>query len=181
VSVRQPEPWESNAAAPFLTIDSPRGAVAVRALGQERFRVTAPDHDQEIVGFEAARSTAHEPGRRDQCHGVGASRASCTGPQGSRRPDGPSEPAKRHGGRRTSRSGVCSDGPAYGGGCGDERSARPANPTEPAQGEVDVGPPRGAPWHEASPRTPSHPGQASCSKGAKSTHGYCNSSRAVCG
>jgi len=59
-TVRKPEPWESNAAAPFLTIDSPRGAVAVRALGQERFRVSTPEHEQEIVGFEAAVSTAHE-------------------------------------------------------------------------------------------------------------------------
>jgi hypothetical protein len=63
-SVRKPEPWESNAAAPFLTIDSPRGAVAVRALGQERFRITAPNHEQEIVGFEATRSTAHELAER---------------------------------------------------------------------------------------------------------------------
>jgi hypothetical protein len=49
-----------------LTIDSPHGAVAVRALGQERSRVTAPDHEQEIVGFEAARSTAHELSERER-------------------------------------------------------------------------------------------------------------------
>jgi len=29
--LREPEPWESNAAAPFLTIDFPRGPFAVRA------------------------------------------------------------------------------------------------------------------------------------------------------
>jgi hypothetical protein len=64
-TVRKPEPWESSAAAPFLTIASPRGLVAVRALGQERFCVTAPDHEQEVVGFEAARSMAHELAGRD--------------------------------------------------------------------------------------------------------------------
>ena len=58
--VREPEPWETNAAAPFLTIDSPRGAVAVASLGQQRFRVSGLDHEQEVVGFAAARSTAHE-------------------------------------------------------------------------------------------------------------------------
>ncbi len=65
-SVRDPEPWESSAAGPFLTIDSPRGAVAVQSLGAERFRVSAPDHEQEVVGFEEARSAAHElAGRTD--------------------------------------------------------------------------------------------------------------------
>ncbi len=59
-SVRAPEPWETSAPAPFLTIDSPRGEVAVRSLGQERFHVSAPGHEQEVVGFDAARSTAHE-------------------------------------------------------------------------------------------------------------------------
>jgi hypothetical protein len=43
-----------------LTIDSPRGVVAVRDLGEGRFRVSAPDHEQEIVGFAEARSTAHQ-------------------------------------------------------------------------------------------------------------------------
>lgn len=58
--VREPEPWETSAAAPFLTIESPGGAVAVRSLGQERFHVSAPGHEQDVVGFAAARSTAHE-------------------------------------------------------------------------------------------------------------------------
>ena len=58
-SVRKPEPWESNAAAPFLTIDSPRGAVAVRALGQERFRISALGDEREVVGFAAVRAAAH--------------------------------------------------------------------------------------------------------------------------
>ena len=45
-SVREPEPWETNAAAPFLTIDSPRGVVAVRDLGEGRFRVSAPEYER---------------------------------------------------------------------------------------------------------------------------------------
>jgi hypothetical protein len=53
---RQPEAWETNATAPFLAV----GDVGVTALGQERFRVSAPDHEQEVVGFAAARSMAHE-------------------------------------------------------------------------------------------------------------------------
>ena len=63
--VREPEPWETNAAAPFLTIDSPGGVVAVRDLGQGRFRVSAPDHEREVVGFAAARLTAHELADRE--------------------------------------------------------------------------------------------------------------------
>jgi hypothetical protein len=63
-SVRTPAAWETNAAAPFLTIDSPSGVVAVRSLGQEGFRVSAPDHEKEVVGFAAARSMAHELARR---------------------------------------------------------------------------------------------------------------------
>jgi len=58
--VRQPEPWETSAAAPFLTIDSPRGAVAVVGLGQDRFVVSGPDQEREIIAFAATRSTAHE-------------------------------------------------------------------------------------------------------------------------
>jgi hypothetical protein len=57
--MRKPEPWETNAAAPFLTIDSPRGQVVVQSLGQERFCVSAPGHEEEVVGFAAARATAH--------------------------------------------------------------------------------------------------------------------------
>ena len=39
--VREPERWQTNAAAPFLAIDSPRGVVAVQDLGEGRFRVGA--------------------------------------------------------------------------------------------------------------------------------------------
>ena len=58
--VRKPEPWETSAAAPFLTINSPRGEVAVWSLGGQRFLIAAPGHEQEVVGFEAARTAAHE-------------------------------------------------------------------------------------------------------------------------
>ena len=54
----KPEPWQTNAPAPFLTIDSDRGTVALHSLGEQRFRVTAPDHDEEIVGFDQARAAA---------------------------------------------------------------------------------------------------------------------------
>ncbi len=57
---RRKEPWESSAAGPFLTIDSPTGAVTVWSLGEERFRVSAGDHEEEVVGLEQARARAHE-------------------------------------------------------------------------------------------------------------------------
>lgn len=62
--IRAAEPWETSAVAPFLTIDSPRGSVTVQSLGQERFRVSGPDGEQEMTGFEAARSRAHELAER---------------------------------------------------------------------------------------------------------------------
>ena len=39
---RKPEPWESGAAAPFLWIETPQGNVEVWALGEDRFKITAP-------------------------------------------------------------------------------------------------------------------------------------------
>jgi hypothetical protein len=39
---RKPEPWESGAVAPFLSIDTEHGTVGVWALGEDRFRIT--DH-----------------------------------------------------------------------------------------------------------------------------------------
>lgn len=57
---RDPEPWQTNAAAPFLTIEKPQGSVSVWALGRERFRVQAPADTTEVVGFDLARSTAHQ-------------------------------------------------------------------------------------------------------------------------
>ena len=65
-TMTDPEPWQANASAPFLVIEKPRGAVNVWSLGRERFRVSAPGHESEVVGFEQARSTAHElAGRTD--------------------------------------------------------------------------------------------------------------------
>jgi len=54
---REPEPWESGAASPFLWIETPRGNVEVWALGEDRFRITAPGHEQNVVGFKEAERT----------------------------------------------------------------------------------------------------------------------------
>jgi hypothetical protein len=51
---RKPEPWESGAAAPFLTIEKPRGVVEVWALGEDRFAVRAPGHEQLVTGCQLA-------------------------------------------------------------------------------------------------------------------------------
>ena len=56
---RKPEPWESGAAAPFLWIETPQGNIEVWALGEDRFRVTAPGgHEQLVTGFEDAERAA---------------------------------------------------------------------------------------------------------------------------
>ena len=55
---RKPEAWETNAEAPFLTMDSDRGIVALHALGGERFRLTAPGNDEVIVGFDQAQAAS---------------------------------------------------------------------------------------------------------------------------
>ena len=53
----EPEPWESNAPGPFLTI----GEVAVHAVGgPDRYRITWPGGEREVVGFEHARRLTHE-------------------------------------------------------------------------------------------------------------------------
>ena len=59
----EPEPWETNAAAPFLTLERARGVVEVWALGADRFSVRASEHEQVVAGFEPARQTAHELSR----------------------------------------------------------------------------------------------------------------------
>jgi hypothetical protein len=56
---RKPEPWEISAPGPFVTIDSDRGMVALHSLGDDRYRLTAPGHDEQIVGFDEAREAAH--------------------------------------------------------------------------------------------------------------------------
>ena len=53
---REPEPWETNAPGAFLRI----GDVAVYALGEDRFRLVAPDSEREVEGFQPARQLAHE-------------------------------------------------------------------------------------------------------------------------
>jgi len=55
---RKPEPWESSAASPFLWIETARGNVEVWALGEDRFRITAPGHEQIVTGFEEAERAA---------------------------------------------------------------------------------------------------------------------------
>jgi hypothetical protein len=57
---RQPEPWESSASGPFVTIEGAHGTVEIWALGQQRFRVRAPGHEEVVVGHEPAHRRAHE-------------------------------------------------------------------------------------------------------------------------
>jgi hypothetical protein len=52
----EPEPWQTDAAGPFLMI----GAVSGWALGEQRFRIVAPEDEQEVEGFQRARELAHE-------------------------------------------------------------------------------------------------------------------------
>jgi hypothetical protein len=52
---REPEPWETNAAGPFLSIRE----VGVFALGDDHFRITWPGGEREVEGFEQARGLAH--------------------------------------------------------------------------------------------------------------------------
>jgi hypothetical protein len=53
---REPAAWETNAAGPFLSV----GEVGVYALGEDRFRLVAPEGEREVEGFEPARELAHE-------------------------------------------------------------------------------------------------------------------------
>jgi hypothetical protein len=68
---RQPEPWESGAAGPCVTLERAGGTVEVWALGEERFSVRAPGLEQVAVGHDSAREKAYafareleEPGGR---------------------------------------------------------------------------------------------------------------------
>ena len=62
---REPEPWESGTAAPFLWIETPRGNVEVWALGEDRFRITAPGGSEHLVGgFDEAERTAEVLAKR---------------------------------------------------------------------------------------------------------------------
>jgi hypothetical protein len=55
---REPAAWETDAPGPFITIPRERGTVTVWALGQDRFRVEAPDASHQLEGFHAARAVA---------------------------------------------------------------------------------------------------------------------------
>jgi hypothetical protein len=48
----------SGAAAPFLWIETARGNVEVWALGEDRFRITAPGREQLVTGFQEAQRAA---------------------------------------------------------------------------------------------------------------------------
>jgi hypothetical protein len=52
----EPAAWETSASGPFLSV----GEVDVFALGEERFRLIAPDGEQEVEGFEPAWQLAYE-------------------------------------------------------------------------------------------------------------------------
>ena len=55
-----PEPWQTSASGPFLSVETPRGPVALHSLGDDRFRLTGLGLEREIAGFAAARDAAHE-------------------------------------------------------------------------------------------------------------------------
>jgi hypothetical protein len=55
---REPQAWETDAAAPFITMERVRGVVGIWALGRDRFKITAPEHEQVVVGFNVAQDTA---------------------------------------------------------------------------------------------------------------------------
>jgi hypothetical protein len=54
---REPAAWETNAVAPFLTIEG--APVGVYALGEDRFLVKIPDREQLVVGYDEACRRAH--------------------------------------------------------------------------------------------------------------------------
>ena len=58
---RKPEPWETNATRPFLTVDS----VGVTSLGDDRFVVVGPSDERAVVGYEVARQLAHDLAARE--------------------------------------------------------------------------------------------------------------------
>jgi len=60
---RKLDAWETNAAAPFITMERARGTVAISALGGDRFQVDAPGHQEIVVGFSAASERADELAR----------------------------------------------------------------------------------------------------------------------
>jgi hypothetical protein len=59
---RKPEPWQSGATGPFLWIEG--SPVEVWALGEDRFRITAPGHEQLVTGYDEAERTADALAKR---------------------------------------------------------------------------------------------------------------------
>jgi hypothetical protein len=57
---QEPEPSQSGAAGPCVTIESPAGPVELWALGQQRYRVVSPSGEQIVEGYQRAREVAHE-------------------------------------------------------------------------------------------------------------------------
>jgi hypothetical protein len=55
----EPEPLQTDAAGPFLTI----GEVSVWTLGRDRFRVVSPEGSQAVEGIDRAREMAHKLAR----------------------------------------------------------------------------------------------------------------------
>ena len=55
---RTPEPWETGAAGPFLTVERERARVELWALGEDRFVVRSSEREEVVVGFDAAREAA---------------------------------------------------------------------------------------------------------------------------
>jgi len=62
------ERWEMPAVAPFLVMRTPNGKVGVTSLGRDRYKLTGPGHEEELVGFDAAREAAHALARSAQPH-----------------------------------------------------------------------------------------------------------------
>jgi hypothetical protein len=54
---REPQAWETDAAAPFITMERVRGVVGIWALDRDRFKITAPQHKRVVVGFNVAQDS----------------------------------------------------------------------------------------------------------------------------
>ena len=90
---REPEPWESGAASPFRWIETAQGNVEVWALGEDRFRITAPGvHEQLVTGYDEAGAGGGCAGGAARVGGRKARgptpRPSCVGPLTRRGPIG---------------------------------------------------------------------------------------------
>ncbi len=59
-----PEPWQTAAPAPFLTIEGSNAAVWV--AGKDHFRVTWAGEDHQVQGYPNAQALAHELAGRER-------------------------------------------------------------------------------------------------------------------